>query len=212
MVIDRSTRWAEAIPLPSTTTDSCATALVRGWVSRFGVPARITSDRGPQFGGAVWAAFCKQIGIKHVMMTAYHPQSNGMVERFHRQSKEALRARNCGANWANHLPWVMLGIRAAKDDTGVSSAELVYGCGLVLPGELQVPSPPIRAGALAAPHPPPPHDTRLGSKRRHRDSGGERLPPSLEQAQFVYVRQGYCGKPLSPIYSGPYEVVRRAPE
>jgi hypothetical protein len=72
-VIDRSTRWAEAIPLPSTTADSCAMALVRGWVSRFGVPAQITSDRGPQFAGAVWAAFCKQMGIKHVMTTAYHP-------------------------------------------------------------------------------------------------------------------------------------------
>jgi hypothetical protein len=112
-----------------------------------------------------------------------------MVERFHRQLKEALRARNCGADWADHLPWVLLGIQAApKDDTGVSSAELVYGCGLVLPGELQVPSLPIRAGVLAAPHPPLKHDTRLGSKQRQQDIGGERILPSLEQAQFVYVR------------------------
>jgi hypothetical protein len=136
-----------------------------------------------------------------------------MVERFHRQLKEALRARNCGADWADHLPWVLLGIRAApKDDTGVSSAELVYGCGLVLPGELQVPSPPIRAGALATPRPPPPHDTRLGGKWRQQDTGSVRLPPPLEQAQFVYVRRGYCGKPLSPVYSRPYEVVRKAPK
>jgi transposase InsO family protein len=212
-VIDRSTQWAEAIPLSSTTADSCATALVRGWVSRFGVPAQITSDRGPQFAGAVWAAFCRQMGIKHVMTTAYHPQSNGMVERFHRQLKEALRARNCGADWADHLPRVLLGIRAApKDDTGMSLAELVYGCGLVLPGELQVPSLPIRDRALAAPRPSPSHDTRLGSKWRQRDNGVERHPPPLEQAKFVYVRQGYCGKPLSPVYSGPYEVVRRAPK
>ncbi len=172
-VIDRSTRWAEAIPLPSTTTDSCATALVRGWVSRFGVPAQITSDREPQFASAVWAAFCKQMGIKHMMTTAYHPQSNGMVERFHRQLKEALRARNCGADWADHLPWVLLGIRAArKDDTGVSLAELVYGYGLVLPGELQVPSPPVRDG-----HWPP----RVRHRRMTRDwaaSGGNGTPVS----------------------------------
>jgi IS30 family transposase len=49
MVVDQSTRWAQAIPLSSTTADSCATALVSGWVSRFGVLNQITSDRGPQF-------------------------------------------------------------------------------------------------------------------------------------------------------------------
>jgi hypothetical protein len=151
------------------------------------------------------------MGVKHVMTTAYHPQSNGMVERFHRQLKEALRARNCGPDWADHLPWVLLGIRAApKDDTGVSSAELVYGCRLALPGELQVPSPPISDGALVVPQPPPPHDTRLGGRRRQQDTAGVSLPPALEQAKYVYVRRGYCGKPLSPVYSGPYEVVRRA--
>jgi transposase InsO family protein len=86
------------IPLSSTTADSCATALITGWVSRFGMPAQITADRGPQFTGAVWAAFCKKVGVKHVMTTAYHPQSNNMVERFHQQLKAALRSRNCGAD------------------------------------------------------------------------------------------------------------------
>jgi transposase InsO family protein len=97
-IVDRSTRWVEAVPLSSTTADSCASALVSTWVSRFGVPAQVTSDRGPQFAGAVWAAFCKQMGVKHVMTTAYHPQSNGMVERVHRQLKAASRSRNCGTD------------------------------------------------------------------------------------------------------------------
>jgi cleavage and polyadenylation specificity factor subunit 1 len=91
-VVDRSTQWVEAVPLSSTTADSCASALISTWVSSFGVPAQITSDRGPQFAVAVWAAFCKQVGVKHVMTTAYHPQSNGMVERFHRQLKAVLRS------------------------------------------------------------------------------------------------------------------------
>ncbi len=38
------------------------------------------------------------------------------------------------------------------------------------------------------------------------------LPPmTLQRAAFVYVRRGYCGKPLAPVYSGPYEVVERSP-
>jgi hypothetical protein len=54
-----------------------------------------------------------------------------MIERYHRQLKEALRARLAAAavgDWEFHLPWVLLGLRAVpKDDSGVSSAELVFG-------------------------------------------------------------------------------------
>jgi hypothetical protein len=46
-IIDRSTRWCEAVPLRSTTADDCA--LISGWVARFGVPAVLTSDRSVQF-------------------------------------------------------------------------------------------------------------------------------------------------------------------
>jgi len=46
-IINRTSRWAEAISLSSITAADCARALFAGWVSRFGVPATITSDRGP---------------------------------------------------------------------------------------------------------------------------------------------------------------------
>jgi transposase InsO family protein len=88
-VLDRFTRWAEAIPVRSTIADCCATALVDGWVARFGVPQCITSDRGPQFVSAVWAAFTARLGIKSQLTTPYHPQANGAVERFHRRLKDA---------------------------------------------------------------------------------------------------------------------------
>ena len=67
-----------------------------------------------------------------------------MVERSHRQLKDALRARTAGADWPSHLPWVLLGLRAApKEDSSISSAELLYGAPLVLPGQLPgVPEPP----------------------------------------------------------------------
>jgi hypothetical protein len=47
-----------------------------------------------------------------------------MVEHFHSLLKETLRCHNCGADWAAHLPWVLMGLRAApKEDSGLSSAE-----------------------------------------------------------------------------------------
>jgi hypothetical protein len=109
-VLDRSTRWAEAIPLRSTSAEACAAALVGGWVSRFGISQQITSDRGSQFTSAVWDFFTRRLGIKARLTTPYHPQSNGAVERFHRRLKEALKARLAGSNWVDHLPWVMLGL------------------------------------------------------------------------------------------------------
>jgi transposase InsO family protein len=111
-VVDRTTRWPEAFPLASITAADCAKAFFSGWVVRFGVSAVITSDRGAQFTSSLWAALCQLLNISHSTTTAYHPQSNGLVERFHRRLKDALRAQSAAADWADHLPWVMLGIRA----------------------------------------------------------------------------------------------------
>ncbi len=143
-MVDRSTRWAEAVPVASTSSKACAEALFAGWIARFGVPASITSDRGTQFASEVWTHMCEVLGIQHQMTTAYHPQANGLVERFHRQLKNSLRALLCGPDWASHLPWVLLGLRAApKEDAGVSSAELEYGSPLTLPGQfLEAGDPP----------------------------------------------------------------------
>jgi transposase InsO family protein len=134
-VVDRTTRWFEAIPLHSITAAAVAESFVAAWVARFGVPATITSDRGVQFTSELWAATMKKLGIKHLMTTAFHPQSNGLVERAHRHLKEALKARLAAADWPSHLPWVLLGLRAApREDSGVSVAELLYGAALSLPG------------------------------------------------------------------------------
>jgi transposase InsO family protein len=135
-MVDRSTRWPEIMPLKHTDTRSCADAFIMGWVSRFGAPEVITTDRGPQFTSELWAAMCGSLHVKHITTSAYHPQSNGLVERFHRQLKEALKARQCGANWWEHVHWVLLGLRAApKELAGISSAEAVYGVALTLPGQ-----------------------------------------------------------------------------
>ncbi len=135
-IIDRSTRWVEAIPVKNMEAATIADALVAGWVSCFGVPAVITSDRSTQFTSAVWEALCKRLNIQHITTTAFHPCSNGMVDRCHRQLKEALRAWLAANDWPDHLPWVLLGMRAApKEDSAVSSAEMVLGEPLVLPGQ-----------------------------------------------------------------------------
>ena len=79
-IIDRTSRWPEAIPLSSITVTDCARALFAGWVSRFGVPATITSDRGAKFTSALWSGLCSLLNIQHSPTTTYHPQCNGLVD------------------------------------------------------------------------------------------------------------------------------------
>ncbi len=77
-LVDRSTRWVEAVPIKTMSAVDCVDALITAWVSRFGVPANLTSDRGAQFTAAVWSALCLKLGVSHQITTAYHPQSNSM--------------------------------------------------------------------------------------------------------------------------------------
>ncbi len=182
-------------------------------MSRFGVPAVITSDRGAQFTSPLWAALCSLLNIQHNQTTAYHPQSNGMVERFHRRLKDALRARCAAANWVDHLPWVLLGLRAAaREDDGSTPAQEVFGAPLILPGQF-----------LDSPEIPPKNFLEQFSKTlsaaeysatRHNTVAARRLPPQLPndlaRALTVFVRRDGHEPPLQPLYDGPYTVVRRS--
>ena len=131
-MIDRTTRWPETTPLTSITAESCA----RAFISHFGFLALITSDRGTQFTSSIWARVCETLKISHSTTTSFHPQSNGMIECFHRSLKSSLRARLAGQDWVHHLPLVLLGLWTnANEDSGYAPAEALFGTQLAVPGE-----------------------------------------------------------------------------
>ena len=88
--IDCFTWWPEAIPLNDISAESIAQALISGWILRYGVPTTITTDCGSQFESHLFQELSRILGIKCMRTTSYHPASNGMIERFHRQLKAAL--------------------------------------------------------------------------------------------------------------------------
>ena len=212
-IIDRFSRWPEAIPLKGTDTETCARALVFHWISRFGLPLDITSDRGSQFTSKLWTAITKLLGSKLHHTTAYHPQANGLVERFHRHLKSAIRARLTTPNWLDELPWVLLGIRTApKEDLHCSSAELVYGTPLTVPGDFVATPRGQHDSATVLPHlrelvskfVPTPTSGHGGSKVS--------VPHALQSSKYVFIRRDAHRTPLQRPYEGPFHVLERGPK
>ena len=206
-IIDRSTRWPEAVPMKNTQTADCVTALLNGWISRFGIPNIITSDRGAQFTSALWQDLAKRLGIQTTNTTAYHPESNGMIERFHRTLKAALMASCERSDWLSQLPWTLLGLRTTpKDEYLASAADMVYGEPLSVPGDFFSEkglsnSEEIYNKVMKF----IPVKQTFHEKRNK----AVYVPLDIKQCKFAFVRNDAISPPLTRPYSGPYEILKR---
>ena len=129
--IDRATGWVEATPLQNTSASTIAIAFLNTWIFRFGVPLHVVTDRGSQFESELFRDLSTIIGFYRLCTTAYHPQTNGIIERLHRTLKTAIMARK--QSWLEALPIVLLGIRNMPNDQGFSPVAAVTGTQLLLP-------------------------------------------------------------------------------
>ncbi|CAB3387250.1 Hypothetical predicted protein [Cloeon dipterum] len=137
-MVDHLTRWPEVVPLKSITAEDVVRAFKDTWISRFGVPKTVVCDQGRQFTSNKFQQFAQLAGIDIHYTNSYHPQANGMVERFHRTLKAALTCHK--SPWSMALTPVLLGLRSVlKEDLGGSPAQFVFGEAIRLPGEFFVP-------------------------------------------------------------------------
>ena len=128
-VVDLATRWPEAFPLKTTTSEDIIGALMTMF-ARTGFPDTILSDRGPQFTSELSRQIAGILGIKQAFTTPYHPQSNGICERLNGTLKSMLTkiTNERPENWDMMLPCVLFAYREIPhSSTGFSPFELVYG-------------------------------------------------------------------------------------
>ena len=216
-ITDRFTRWPAAIPIPDISAESVVDALAHGWIASYGVPKAITTDRGSQFSSAIWRQLLQVWGIENHQTAAYHPEANGLVERLHRRMKESLIAlcEDARDQWYWRLPMVLLAIRTTfKPDVGASPADLVYGEGLAVPGEIlgneQLDDPELlrRQQNLLA------HMRMEVERLQPQPTSAHRrpavhLPGELDSATHVFIRRGGVQPSMTSPYEGPFRVVDR---
>ena len=128
--MDYLTKWPEVYATPDQTAATIANLLVREIVARHGVPSQLLSDRGQAFLSGLLKEVERVLGYKKVNTTAYHPQTDGLVERFNRTliSMLAKTVERDGKDWDQQLPFVLFAYRASQQQsTQESPFFLIYG-------------------------------------------------------------------------------------
>lgn len=208
-IIDRFTRWPEAIPMPDMTAETVARNLIGTWIARYGCPQYITTDQGRQFESHMLNELFKILGVKHIRTTPYHPQANGIIERWHRTLKASILAVGKDA-WTDHLPLIMLGLRTAyKQDLKTSPAELLYGTTLKIPGEFVEENKSTQTPYELLQNLRKAMEALRPTQTSYHTNPTSFVHEDLRHCTHVLVRNDQIRPSLTSPYEGPFEVVQR---
>ncbi|KAB7506469.1 putative GPI-anchor transamidase [Armadillidium nasatum] len=178
-------------------------------VKRLGIP-----DRGAQFSSEIFKAVCENLGSNHRYTTAQCPQSNGLIENFHKTLLSTFRTmltEISSTSWLELLPFSLICLRTAPfDNFGISPTLLMYGQNIRIPGALI--EPPNNYWPLEHPTYEEKLQTLfsmpLSPKFKSRNSKVY-VPKALDNCKYILIKDAQYGKSkLAPAYHGPYSVVR----
>jgi len=225
-VMDLATHYPEATPLKDHTTRTVAQALC-GVFSHFGFPEEILSDQGSDFMSELMQIFLHDFKITQLKASAYHPQTNGSCERFHRTLKSMFRANTdkFPDSWDECLPWVMFAYREIPVETlGFSPFEMLFGRNIRGPLHL------LKSGWKPTSIKTKPNVIEYLLQVRERLKSCQEIADktatqarakaklwydrkarqrSYEPGQLVLVCLPVQGRPLDAKYCGPYRVLER---
>ena len=142
---DYLTRWPEAFAIPNMESSTVARIFIDEIISRHGAPRTLLSDRGTNFLSSLIAEVCKLFDIHKLNTSSYHPQTDGLVERFNSTLLQSLSmyVDKDQKDWDLFIPSVLFGYRASPSAaTQETPFFLLYGreCRLPIDVKLLPPS------------------------------------------------------------------------
>lgn len=130
VVTDKFTKYVEAWALPACDALTTAKCLVDNWITKYGPPEQLLSDKGSNFMSQLVDNLLKLTSTTQLRTAAYHPQCNGQTERFNQVLKTQLSmyVNQRGSNWDEHLQLIMFAYRTTKhSSTGMTPYEALWG-------------------------------------------------------------------------------------
>ena len=124
-----STRFPEAIPLRNIKTKSIVKALIK-FFTFVGLPKSVQSDQGSNFMSGIFQQVMHELGIKQYRSSAYHPESQGALERFHQTLKNMIRSYcfDTEKDWDEGIHLLLFAVReSVQESLSFSPFELVFG-------------------------------------------------------------------------------------
>jgi transposase InsO family protein len=136
VIIDVFTKFVEAVPLRSISTKSIANAIITRIICRYGAPRALLSDLGSNFISRLAMAIYQLLDIKKLNTSGYHPQTNGLVERFNSTLKAMIRMYTNleFTDWDDFLPYCVFAYNTSiQETTKYSPYYLLFGRAANLP-------------------------------------------------------------------------------
>ena len=130
VITDYFSRFVSAHALPRCTAAITATTLFNEYFCRYGIPGTIVSDQGVHFKNALMHNLQRLIGFNQIFSTTYHPQSNGIVERFNSTfiSQISKLQDTESNNWDVYLPAVVFAYNSGLHrTTHFTPYEIIFG-------------------------------------------------------------------------------------
>jgi len=208
------------------TTDSArevADNYLREIVRLHGLPRRVVSDRDPKFTSRFWKTFCERLGTRLAMSTAFHPQTDGKVERANAVLEEVLRCycHQTEQDWAQFLPSTEFAINNSHSDAiGMTPFMANYGFEplgpwAVTPSNLDMPDVEARIAMLQEVHELCRNALRRAKDRMLRYAANRRREVTYQVGDRVLIATKHLSLPLDNtrrklacVYIGPFEVTK----
>lgn len=215
---DDLSKYSLAIPLQNQETITIAKAFVEHLICRFGAPTFLLTDQGSNFVSQLFQDVCKLLKIKKLQSTAYHPQTNGALERSHRTFTEYLRNFLDGDqnNWDTWLPYAIFCFNSTPHSaTSLMPFEIIHGFLPNIPTSLKT-NPTLiynyedyiteiknklqNSYILAK-------QNLLKTKEKYKTLYDKNINPKVfKVGDIVFLKNEAKKNKLDPLWNGPYEI------